>query len=110
MNKSTIDFNALNATDWDFLGGQIEKCLPANYSRKDEAVKIYKRRDGEFGADMSFVSTVTGSSRIVRFYQTGVSVYANGCPIGRGNSGENAIEQVWAQFKSDKVSLFERGI
>ena len=109
MENNKIDFNSFVDKDWQELGGEIKKYLPPSYPKKAEEVRIYKRRDGEFGADMTFISRTTGSFRVVRLHQTGASVFVNGCPIGRNDESAKNIEKVWKKFKNEKLkSLDER--
>lgn len=103
MDKQKIDFYSFNEEDWETLGMQINGFLPPSYSKNAEEVRIYKRRDGELGADMAFVSKTTGSCRVVRLFQTGVSVYINGCPVGRNDESKENIEKVWKKYKSEKL-------
>ncbi len=108
MNKQKIDFYSFDEKDWENLGGQINKFLPPSYPKKVEEVRIYKRRDGELGADMTFVSKTTGSYRVVRLHQTGASVYINGCPVARNDEAKENIEKVWKRFKNEKLNVEEK--
>ncbi|MBP3619228.1 MAG: hypothetical protein J6J24_01060 [Clostridia bacterium] len=105
MKNVKIDFYALDNKDWDCLGEKINRFLPPAYSKKPEDVKIYKRRDGEVGAEMVFVSAATGSCRVVRLYQESASIFVNGCPICGCDNVKNEIEEVWNNFKLSKLAL-----
>ena len=105
--ENIIDFISFNEADCKELGAEISKFLPPSYPKTAEEVKIYKRRDGEPGADMTFVSKTTGSNRLIRLYQTGVSIYVNGCPIGKNDEAKDNIEKVWKKFKSTKIRQSE---